>query len=157
MKRLFLVLFFTVAMVSPVNAQSTLALQEKCAEGAKKFFLERINFYGGSWGSFNNEKGWGWNDFTSHYNKKLDKCFILIKNIYSPKDKKEDDPIFYSIELFDVYGGKQYGCFWREQYKNFNWPVTRCEVGNKKCQSKSTSLGLIENEFENLIRPYIEE
>jgi hypothetical protein len=51
MKRLFLVLFFTVVTVSSVSAQSTLALQEKCAEGAKKFFFERLQSYGTqTWG-----------------------------------------------------------------------------------------------------------
>ena len=149
MKRLFLAVFFTAIIVSQVNAQSTLVLQEKCAEGAKRFFFERINFYGGSWGSFNNEKGLGWNDFSSHYNKRLDKCFIRIEWLYSPKDKKEDDPILFGIEVFDVFGGKNIGFFWRDQYKNYNWPVTRCEVGTKNCTN--------EQEFKNLIRPYMEE
>ena len=40
MKELLLVLFSTIIFVSQANAQSTLALQEKCAEGAKKFFSE---------------------------------------------------------------------------------------------------------------------
>ena len=136
MKRLFLVLFFTVVMVSPVNAQSTLALQEKCAEGAKKFFLEHIQFYGGSWGVFSNEEAFGSNSFTSHYNKTLDKCFIRIQCLYTRKDKKDDNAIYYTIELFDVFGGKQYGCFWREQYKNYNWPVIRCEAEDKKCTTE---------------------
>jgi hypothetical protein len=39
MKKLLLALFFTIVIVSPVNAQSTLPSQEKCAEGAKNFFL----------------------------------------------------------------------------------------------------------------------
>jgi hypothetical protein len=140
-------LFYSISRY--VYAQPTLLLQEKCAEGAKKFFFERINFYGGTWGRFSNESGHGWNKFESHYNKKLDKCFILIENMLTPKNKKEDDPIYYSIELFDVFGGKEYGCFWREQYKNFNWPVTRCEVGTQKCTN--------EQEFKTLIRPYLEE
>jgi hypothetical protein len=149
MLRLFLAVFFTIIMVSSVNAQSTLALQEKCAEGAKKFFLDRVNLYGGSWGNFSDEKASGSNSFASHYNKKLDKCFIRIQCFYIQKDRKDDNPIYYTIELFDVFGGKQYGCFWREQYKNYNWPVTRCEVGDKKCTT--------EKEFENLVRPYMEE
>jgi hypothetical protein len=50
LKKLLLALFFTIVIVSPANAQSTLASQEKCAEGAKKFFFDRIQYYGGSWG-----------------------------------------------------------------------------------------------------------
>ena len=143
---LWIVLILVLTAI-PVYAQSTLALQEKCAEGAKTFFFERINSYGGKWGLYRDESGLGSNNFESHYNKKLDKCFIRIENVYS--SKKDDDPIYYSIELFDVFEGKQYGCFWREQYRNFNWPVTRCEVGTKQCTN--------EQEFKNLIRLYMEE
>jgi hypothetical protein len=56
-------LFILVLAVIPVYAQSTLALQEKCAEGAKAF-VERLGDV---------------MTYTSHYNKKLDKCFILVK------------------------------------------------------------------------------
>lgn len=142
MKSLFLAVFFTIIMVSSANAQSTLALQEKCAEGAKKFFLERINLYGGSWGSFSDEKGHGYNHFTSHYNKKLDKCFIRLEYSYFPKDKNEK--VFKSIEIWNAFEGNRLaGC---------SLPILDpmdCEVGNKKCNSLS--------EFNNLIRPYMEE
>jgi hypothetical protein len=147
MKHFILALFFALIIVSPANAQSTLALQEKCAQGAKKFFFERINSYGGKRGLYRDEGGLGSNKFESHYNKKLDKCFIRIESTYI--SKKDDDPIYYSIELFDVFEGKQYGCFWREQYKNINWRVTRCEVGIEKCTN--------EQEFGNLIRLYVGE
>ena len=149
-KMLWLAMVFgLLVMCGRSNAQSTLALQEKCAEGAKKFFLQRINLYGGAWGSFSDEKALGSNSFTSHYNKKLDRCFIRIEWLYSPKDKKEDAPIYFGIEVFDVFGGKNIGCFWRDQYKNYNWPVTRCEVETKNCTN--------EQEFKNLISPYMEE
>lgn len=38
---------YVYPIVNIADAQSTLALQEKCAEGAKKFFLDRISGYGG--------------------------------------------------------------------------------------------------------------
>jgi hypothetical protein len=140
MKKLFLALFFTIILVSPANAQSTLALQEKCAERAKKFFFEHINLYGGKWGGFKDEKGSGYNEFISHYNKKLDRCFIRIEYRYYPKDKNEK--VVNSIEIGDAFGGKSYGSF-----------VTAgsliCEVGNKKCNSL--------DEFEALIKPFMEE
>ena len=68
-KKLILALFLTIMMVSPVNAQSTLALEEKCAEGARKWFREHSSevIYGHS----------------SHYNKKLDKCFIRVDYFFS--------------------------------------------------------------------------
>lgn len=146
MKRLFLVLFFTVVTVSSVNAQSTLALQEKCATGAKKFFFEGGNKFlqkteGGLWA----------NNYQSHYSKNLDKCFILFITSYWPKhgDNAEDEPVLWFENLYDVFEGKSYGSFFRTQYKNFNWPVKECIVRDKICHSEA--------EFKTLIKPYMEE
>jgi hypothetical protein len=145
MKRLFSAVFFIVIIVSPVYAQSTLALQEKCAEGAKKFFFERLQSYGGSWGSFSDfgsEKGSGFNHFTSHYNKKLDKCFIRIEFHFLAEGKTKK--AINTIDVWDVFEGKLLaGC---------SLPILHpmdCKVGNKECNSLS--------EFENLVRPYMEE
>ena len=143
-------IFVLIVAIIPVYAKSKLALQqEECAEGAKKFFFERIDLYGGTWGEFSNEKEFGWNKFQSHYNRKLDKCFIRIVCTRYPKNRKEDEPIFYSIELFDIFEGKEYGSFWRERYKNNKTPIIRCEVGTNKCTN--------EQEFENLIHSYVEQ
>ena len=128
MKRLVLTVFFTIIMVSSVNAQSTLALQEKCAEGAKKFFLDRVNLYGGSWGNFRDEKGRGYNHFTSHYNKKFDKCLVRIDYYYFPKD--ESERVIRSTEIFDAFEGTIRGSFFAGVS-----PFLICEVGNKKCNS----------------------
>ena len=72
-----------------VNAQSTLALQEKCAEGAKKLDKEI------SWGDFIHS-------YECHYNKKLDKCF---GKFFGNSFKK--DETFYSISLVNVFEGKE--------------------------------------------------
>jgi hypothetical protein len=140
MKTILLIVLFLSFLSAPVNAQSTLALQEKCAEGAKKYFFEHINLYGGKWGNFKDEKGNGYNEFTSHYNKKLDRCFIRIEYRYFPKDKNEK--VVNSIEIGDGFGGKCYGSFVMAG-------SLLCEVGNKKCNSLE--------EFEALIKPYMEE
>lgn len=146
-----ILLFFVLAIIPEyaTSDKSNTVLQAKCAEETKKFFLERIDLYGGTWGEFSNENELGWNKFLSHYNRKLDKCFIRIVCTRYPKNRKEDEPIFYSIELFDVFDGKEYGSFWREQYKNYKWPLTRCAVGTNKCTN--------EQEFENLIHLYMEQ
>ena len=146
MKKILLIVLFLCFLSVPVYAQITLALQEKCAEGAKKFFLERINSYGGSWGGFSDEKGHGYNHFTSHYNKKLDKCFIRIDYCYFPKDMNEKD--FRLIEIWNAFEGNLLaGCSLYQINRILDpWD---CKVGNKKCNSLS--------EFKNLIRPYMEE
>ena len=136
MKRFILALFFTLIIVSPVNAQSTLALQEKCAEGAKKIFREE---YGD--GISKSELMYG--GFTTHYNKKFDKCFILLKLFYLSKDK--DHTGFYTISLIDVFEGKDYGSF----SSGLGSGLPGGKVGDKFCRSEA--------EFEALIKPYMEE
>lgn len=131
MKKLLLALLFTIMIVSPLNAQSTLPQQEKCAEGAKKFFLEfknqhPIDFLGA---------------YTCHYNKKLDKCFIRIIWDNLPKDIKE--PRRSGIEIYDVFEEIRYG-YWNKFDGNKSGMV-----GKKSCNSFE--------EFENLIKPYMEE
>jgi hypothetical protein len=127
-----------------VYAQSTLALQEKCAEGAKKFFLDRINLYGGSQGIFRDVTGVSLNDFTSHYNKKLDKCFLRIDYHHWPKDKNES--AINTTDIWNVFEGTLLGCV---AYSGLDLSVSPCKVENRTCISG--------NEFEALIKPYMEE
>jgi hypothetical protein len=141
MKTILLIVLFLWFLSVPVYAQSTLALQEKCAEGAKKFFFDHINLYGGKWGNFRDEKGRGYNHFTSHYNRKLDKCLVQIDYYYFPKDEEK---VLRSIEIFDAFEGTIRGSFFVGFY-----PLLICNVGNKECKSLE--------EFKALIKPYMEE
>ena len=164
MLRLSLVLFFAVVMVSSANAQSTLALQEKCAEGAKKFFLnsEKVIEFASSnkeLGYWYDEYGFGSTDYIPHYNRKFDKCFMLIKTTYShtweSRDKKirgkrEDQSYSSAQGLFNVFEGTQVGEF--DALTDgipFTPKISRCHVGNQTCKSQ--------DEFEALIKPYMEE
>jgi hypothetical protein len=74
----FLVLFLLVSNVNSssdaANAQSTLPLQEKCAEGAIKF-IERLDSVV---------------SYDSHYNKKLDKCFVRVGFYFGVVKEKQD-------------------------------------------------------------------
>jgi len=135
---LLLALFFTIVIVSPVNAQSTLALQEKCAAGAKRFFFENGYKFDETFGYFKSVS-----NYTSHYNKKLDKCFLRIDSMNTQKNRKGE--FFQYHYLYDVFEEKEYGAFCFDNTGN----VLKGYVGNKKCGS----LG----EFENLIKPYIDE
>ncbi len=141
MKRI-LVSLVVVILLIPIssNAQSTLALQEKCAEGGEKFFFERIKLYGGCRGNFSDEKGHGYNQFTAHYNKKFDKCFIRIEYSYFPKDK--DEKSIKTIEIYDAFEGKRFA----RCSLSILSPI-ECKVGDTTCNSLS--------EFETLIKPYM--
>jgi rubredoxin len=140
MKKLILALFFTIMMVYSASAQSTLALQEKCAEGAKKFFFE----FKGQYRSDSNL----WPDYTSHYNKKLDRCFIHIF-VSTFKDGKEENLSQYLFDVFEA--GQQSNTLAYGRFQKFpdrtKTPV--CKVGDKICHSEA--------EFEALIKPYMEE
>ena len=136
MKSLFLAVFFTIIMVSSVNAQSTLALQEKCANAAKEYYESR---------SKNPDCR---PIYESHYNKKLDKCFILIETFCTPFSN--------SMELIGVFERKVYGHFilgrngcskaWVD-CEGFGMGKL-CDDG-KKCKTW--------REFEALIKPCMEE
>jgi hypothetical protein len=145
MKRLFLAIFFTIILVSQVNAQTTLALQEKCAEGAKKFYIES----GGR--SFNGH----------HYNKKLDRCFVEIGYYYGKEEDKEWKEAFpsskplmlpsWEVRLYDVFGNSILTVFPSPfaRYYRAKGETVECYVGNKKCKSVE--------EYDALIKPYMEE
>ncbi len=93
-------------MVSQVNAQSTLALQEKCAEEAKKFVSDITVQFACEY----------------HYNRKLDKCFVNI--MYFGKEA--------TVALFNVFENKMIGHYYSEDFKS---KPAICFVGNKKCNS----------------------
>ncbi len=165
MKRLFLVLFFTLVMVSSVNAQSTLALQEKCVEGAKKFFFnsEKVNPFASpkrELGMWSDDGGYGTTQYMSHYNKKLDRCFILIESQYRHtwESRRENIPAkreyrHITQALFNVFEGKEVAVL-DQMSDDKNTKIQgdlflRCYVGTERCK-------LLE-EFETLIKPYMEE
>lgn len=138
MLRLFLAVLFTVIMVSSVNAQSTLALQEKCAEGAKKIVSET-----GGCLSVHSTKDYIMScQYIYHYNKKLDKCFIRfdMTTIWrAPKEWKGERE--ETVQIIDVFEHKMIG--------EYNSMLGLKEVGGRKCNSRT--------EFEALIKPYMEE
>lgn len=77
------------------NQLAMLALQEKCANQAQKFFTDGDRYKDSDGIMF---------DYKNHFNSKLNKCFILI---YASSLK--DD--FLSIDLFDVLEIKHYASY----------------------------------------------
>ena len=130
-------IFILVLVGIPAYAQSTLFLQEKCTEGAK-IFVERLNAS---------------DTYISHYNKKHDACFIRVGFYFG--QIKEDIKLGkgknmtlkhpnWMVTLYNVFDGKMIGnCAYVGMEKQ------ECWVGNSKCKTI--------DEFENLIRPYMEK
>ena len=108
-----LFLFVTVCslLVTPLaDAQSTLALQERCAESATKLVSENPSKLVSEF----------------HYNGKLNQCFVMIK--YKDIRKK------IMLNLTNVFENKQVGLYISEDYEKK--PVI-CIVGNNECNSLS--------------------
>jgi hypothetical protein len=130
MKISFLLVFFAIIIVSSANAQSTLALQEKCAEGALKYYREAIVPYLES----KDKVG-----ILYHYNKNLDRCFIRVSHIGEN----------YVEEIYDVYENRLIATFvksqgiWNIEDKGFFFDKTEYRSGLKK--------------FNTLTKPYMEE
>jgi hypothetical protein len=98
------------------SAQETLSMQIHCSEMASKFLSSR------SW------KIGSEDDYTSHFNSKLRKCFVLVSG-YSPKDN------FVTIDLYDSVEGRRYATF--NGYSICNDAIT---YNPKKCALESGSI-----------------
>ncbi|MDD4901562.1 MAG: membrane lipoprotein lipid attachment site-containing protein [Patescibacteria group bacterium] len=115
--------------------QSNLTLQAKCSKDAENFF----NLH---WRK-SIPTGMLALDYQNHYNKTLDKCFILI--IFNFKtDIGDGSPASYTNDkfLYDVYENVQYGTI-----DITDKILQKCEVSSKKCVSL--------DDFNNLSESYM--
>jgi len=130
-------MILTLVVVTSASAESTIPFQEKCSKAAKEF-VERLDSP---------------TTFNSHYNKKLDTCFMRVgfylgqikENVKladgSNKTLKHPE---WMVALYSVFDEKMIGnCAYVGTGKQ------ECWVGTTKCKTI--------DEFENLIRPYMEE
>jgi len=116
-------------------------LQAKCSKDAKAFFRE-------GWGS--GGKDVLLLDYRNHYDKKLNKCFILVEYHYK---FGEGLSWMNDMSLWDVYENSKYGDF-SENHTIVAKPdfrsgdeVITCEVTGTQCKTVQ--------EFNNLISPYL--
>jgi len=82
--------------------------------------------------------------YTNHYNKKLNKCFVLITTTKTPK-KTNSAPLIVET-LWDINEMKKYG-----EIKRLMATVqtSKCEVLGNYCNHLS--------DWKSLVRPYMEE
>ena len=174
MKSLLIVLatIFCLLMSNIANAQSPLALQEKCSKVAKEMFYKGYK----STTTKNESLGSCINSYENHYNKKMDKCFILSS---SNCHKKDESSVFGS--LWDVFEQKpyaQYSAFYDKKGVLIRWV---CILGgtqfnmingleyNKQTKKwdivseayknslKNPLTDLFKEKFDNWVKPYMEE
>lgn len=121
------------------NASADYDLQAKCSKDAKAWFNE----------NFSRDKDTMFLDFTNHYNKSLNKCFILVEYHFSfgPSGSWTND-----ISLWDIYENSKYGDF-AENHLITTAPkfetqskVYQCAVAGQQCKTME--------EFNNLTSSY---
>jgi hypothetical protein len=130
--------------LSATSTTASLDLQEKCANQAREEFKRE------GWEELKS-KG-GLNDFSDHFNPKVNKCFVLIEST----DPKNDGTVFVSKTLSDAFEGKLYGEYnWKSDKVKKYWqvPPFMCKVtlpsGEEKiCHS--------DDEFDALVKQYME-
>jgi hypothetical protein len=135
MKRLLIFIAATCLFVSSYScgqnpkpsAKEIYELQERCGKQTSEFFKKEYGNGIASNGIFSG--------YQNHYNKKLNKCFIIITST-SPSMKLKN--------LFDFNENKELGSFVVNKYLPMD-----CRVFEKKCKS--------EEEWDSLVKPYMEE
>ena len=168
MKRLaYLFTFASVLVsVSSAGAQSTLDLQEKCSKAAKKSFRSSGGYKTGKCS----------NTYESHYNKKVDKCFMMISTSCADKDESSTD-----ISLADVFEGKAYATYTAFYAKGGVLMGRYCSLGdaqynmvnghefNKQTRKwdiisedylkslREPFFDPVRKKFDNWVKPYMEE
>ena len=145
MKRILLTVLFFIGIIFFLFANSYAAstkeeyeLQERCGKRAEEVFRKEYE---------NRNIGESWmSNYTNHYNRKLNKCFILVTSNFFPDKKfREEYGIQTDKTLWDINEYKYYGEF----VKFSKSGVSYCEVLGKRCSS--------ENEWDSLVKPYMEE
>ena len=149
-----LIVFFTISFMSlvgfnnqdPTKEQSSVSkitpkddyeLQEKCGKRCEEYFKKDYD------NGFDKN---GISNYTYHYNKKLNKCFILINSIEFIR-KVEDKYENITIKtLFEFNENKEYGSL---VLFGKNIKTDSCLVLDKSCKS--------EQEWNLLVVPYMEE
>ena len=110
-------------------------LEEQCGKKAHTRFAQRN-------GIIETKKGMMVVNYTYHYNKKMNKCFVLLETT----NYANNEALSNIKELWDINEDKNYGKYFK--YVRDDKPLS-CKVTNKKCTSEYLWIFLI--------RPYMEE
>lgn len=140
-KLCFAIVFFLIlAWASPDiyagSIKEEYELQERCGKSAADFYKE----YDPNSTSYIN-----------HYNKKLNKCFILITVI---SKSKKSNYVIHQEWLYDVNDHKAYGSFFTT-IENVKGKLVRKRL-DRLCTGLGESCSSV-SEWEAVIKPYLEE
>ena len=117
-------------------------LQERCGKRAEEVFKREFGN-----GISNTKDSQSMSGYENHFNKKLNKCFVLLRTtIFTHKTKKEGATTSSDIVLYDINENKQYGTFFKTRNDD---KTVICSVSEKICHSES--------EWDAQIKPYMNE
>jgi hypothetical protein len=123
------------ATVEKSHAVEEYDLQAKCSKDAKAWFNE----------NWQTDKDTLLLDFTNHYNKSMNKCFILVEYHYSVG---KEGTWTNDMTIWDVYENVKYGNFGLNTYVHYKptfestEEVITCQVGSAKCKTIQEFNGL---------------
>jgi hypothetical protein len=117
-------------------------LQVQCGKQCKEYFDKEYGNGFINWGSGEQLTS----NYTDHYNKKLNKCFIQITSIEVVKNIENKFKRIVTKTLFDLNENNKYASF--IQFENDNEPVN-CRILEEYCNSIK--------EWDSLVKPYMED
>jgi len=133
------------AQIKKNDAAADYDLQAKCGGDARAWFNE-------NWGS--RDKDTILLDFSNHYNKKMNKCFIVVEYHYNSHLVGDGGNSWTNdMVVSDVYENVKYGTFAENNYSYWKPTITTrsevitCELYGQKCKTLQ--------EFNQLLYPYI--
>jgi hypothetical protein len=132
------------AVVTNQQAVTDYDLQAKCSKDARAWFTE----------NWSRDRDTVLLNFTNHYNKSQNKCFILVEYHYNSNFAGPNGTSWTNDMTFtDVYENTKLGNFGENNYSyirptfSTNSEVVTCEVLGQKCKTIV--------EFNSLVGPYM--
>ncbi|HLZ17992.1 MAG TPA: hypothetical protein VKO67_00190 [Smithellaceae bacterium] len=134
-------LYFLMALTATLSLswagcdKENAALQEQCKNRCEAYFMKEFGDK-----VFDNKERAGSISYKSHYNRKMNSCFIVLdENGY----ERSADKLYEKKTLLAPADNKKYGFFYNIGTS------TVCDVAGKKCRS--------EDEWDDLVKPYMKE
>ena len=85
--------------------------------------------------------------YSNHYNAKLNKCFMMLKSWFIPKEK--DGNVIDTKTLIDIVENKEIAELTIVKEKDHKVRILTCIILDESCNS--------EYEWEKFVKPYMEE
>jgi hypothetical protein len=134
------------------KSETTADYDEKarCSKDARTWFNE-------NWAATGRDKDTMLLDFTNHFQKKSNRCFILVEYHYrTPLTSGSGEAWTNSINLYDVSENNAYGAFSMNHFTYWKPPPITTSEELLSCKVEGTECKTIE-EFNRLVQTYMSD